>query len=1461
MAVSSEIQTLWDESGAQATRVQAEMLQQAPDGPPGYRLRRVILTNFWLYDHQEFEIPHGRLFLAGDNRSGKSTVLTAAITLALDGDYRPERIDTFGKREKRIDYYILGSLESQTPFLRDNRTGYIALEFEWCDPEHPPFASELRARWERGKRAEARFLTIGLAFHGNRNSASPITALRFLITDGKRLEYDIPTLVETGKKRQACDLKTFKKLLAEHGINCATQHEYEQKVASYLFNFSNVNDFRRLIRQLLYVRQPNISNVLSLEMVRNFLDQALPALPDDLIQKAASTLEIMESLKEEIERRRNAFAAVERLHQAQQIVAMARARLKACEYLHAQFQADETGAALQRIQRAIRRAENERQNATTRIEQLEEERSQIDGQLAALKDSQGLQAVQKIGELQTKVVNLTSALQDQQEALENCIRHREQTTERIEAQKQAFEQARTLSERLLASLQTTASEQARWSLAAEQLAEQLAQIRDVSPDASSLSMTAQVSSLQEVPTQERLKWLRGLKHLHQELALVATQLQVVRQQEAAAYEALDEATRGFEQAREQLCMAQGNLAEHLDALLDLSEWQMRFRALHDQADVTWNEAGPSPEELVERLGAIQQEYARAIEQTSGALAAMLGRLQTRIEEMKGEQAVKGEALGQARAAYEQKSLESEYIPSRSEHRRRARERLAAGSILALPLYMLIDFAPAIDSQSTAAGGLEYVLEDAGLLDALVVLPSQRAAAEAILVAEGLSDCYLDYEQLPNMAGQNSLSPQESGPPSGQQVLLRIDPALSESCGVESATWEETAQNIVEALERHVYPALVQQKRWSHGLLHGIAGEGMARCIGKATRVREKQRELEILRRQCAELEGELALIDEQMASLASEREQQEKLRDQLARSLQESGCEERHVALKSALGQLARADERYQQERARAQALRQQSDALKFRLQREAAETPVFASSSESVEQAQNATNQLASEYKTVLSYLDNLRASGLARRSALAQLDQDKAAEWRAEQTRQKADRELAEASSHLEMLERLVDEKERTEIAALLARQQDLLARQGSLPADLQKARDQRTQAEATITNKQEEYAGALAADEQARFVCEDTYGNLLAQFDLYPTEMLLAIKQQLNIKPRQAIAQDVLGERMEKDTYYQVKSDLEKHLNEEQNTLFRIVSEVNSTLHAYGPQFDKLGIIRFLNAEHANALELLTRLGEELQHHEQLLEERERELFQNFLLEEMADTVGKHIAEAEQWVERMNMVLSQTAFVGEYYRLKWVPRKQEQERGQPGNRLAQYHEILRRQAQAFKQEEIDALVHAFRQEINALGSQSIGSTTFTEALTHVLDYRTWFQFELYITREDQPPQHLTNRFFKKGSGAEQFAMLYIPFFAALSALYESAGAGAPRLIALDEAFEKVSQENTRNLLKFLVSQQFQWIMSGPRVTGEGAAIPACVKYTMFCQKEKELAAGFPSFWSTVLPAEMTL
>src|SRR5262245_38679325 len=75
-----------EEATAQQADLLVDMLQAYAGGPSGYLLRRIMLTNFWLYGLQEFDIPHGRLFLAGENASGKSTVLMAALPLALDGD-------------------------------------------------------------------------------------------------------------------------------------------------------------------------------------------------------------------------------------------------------------------------------------------------------------------------------------------------------------------------------------------------------------------------------------------------------------------------------------------------------------------------------------------------------------------------------------------------------------------------------------------------------------------------------------------------------------------------------------------------------------------------------------------------------------------------------------------------------------------------------------------------------------------------------------------------------------------------------------------------------------------------------------------------------------------------------------------------------------------------------------------------------------------------------------------------------------------------------------------------------------------------------------------------------------------------------------------------------------------------------------------------------------------------------
>src|SRR5260370_37533223 len=89
-----------------------------------------------------------------------------------------------------------------------------------------------------------------------------------------------------------------------------------------------------------------------------------------------------------------------------------------------------------------------------------------------------------------------------------------------------------------------------------------------------------------------------------------------------------------------------------------------------------------------------------------------------------------------------------------------------------------------------------------------------------------------------------------------------------------------------------------------------------------------------------------------------------------------SEVEGRYTQFKTTFGMLRQADERYQERRNESQALRLHITTLRIELQKAAAGVPIFASSSEMVDQAHDATSRLASEQRTLLTYLARLRGA-----------------------------------------------------------------------------------------------------------------------------------------------------------------------------------------------------------------------------------------------------------------------------------------------------------------------------------------------------------------------------------------------------------------------------------------------------------------------------------------------------
>lgn len=541
-----------------------------------------------------------------------------------------------------------------------------------------------------------------------------------------------------------------------------------------------------------------------------------------------------------------------------------------------------------------------------------------------------------------------------------------------------------------------------------------------------------------------------------------------------------------------------------------------------------------PQETVGQLGLLLQEYTSAIKETLDALGMALSRSRQRLGEARQRQGARAQEAAQARTDYEHKLQEPEFVPTRSAHRARAREWLEASGIMALPLYMLIDFAPEVDNQTPLAGSIEHLLEDAGLLDALVVLPTQAAATDTLLAVEGLSDCRLDIASLVDdntPEHQNGASAALA--PAGR--WLRIDPAISERLQPDESAWEETVEAILATVERTVYPsardgaAANHSRAWTHGLLAGTAGEGTARCIGKETRVREQQRQQVLLFQRWQALEEAYQEITRQIEQLEQEQQQEEMLRERLGKVLEESRAAGRQTVLLAALDALQKAEERYQKARGEAQAIRQQMGALKIRLQREAGDTPIFAVDGGKVERALEATNKLASVHTTLVSYIEHLLADWQKYKQAYKQLEQDKGAEMRADLAKRKAEQAVVQARAELEMLRQLVQEVDQMGIEALLGQLQTLQARQNSLPEDLQKAREQRAKAEQTRDINREEYAKALDSLKITQQQCNDANSYFLMLLNAYPVAMV-ADGKPIGMKTSQEIAQSLLAEPLE-------------------------------------------------------------------------------------------------------------------------------------------------------------------------------------------------------------------------------------------------------------------------------------------------------------------------------------------
>ena len=245
-----------------------------------WQINRAGLFNYWYYEDETFDFSGGKLLLRGNNGSGKSVTMQSFLPVLLDGSTRPERLDPFNSRARRMEDYLLGEKEVSGI---DERTGYLYMEFK--------------------KQETDQYITIGIGLHARRGK--PLKFWGFLITDNRRIGHDFSLYtddIHDGTRVKIPLSKIQLRNRVENGGHVVdTRQEYANLVNQSIFGYETMGEYDDLIKLLIQLRSPKLSKDFKPTVIYEILEDALPPLTDEDLRHLSDTIEQMDQTKQQLE--------------------------------------------------------------------------------------------------------------------------------------------------------------------------------------------------------------------------------------------------------------------------------------------------------------------------------------------------------------------------------------------------------------------------------------------------------------------------------------------------------------------------------------------------------------------------------------------------------------------------------------------------------------------------------------------------------------------------------------------------------------------------------------------------------------------------------------------------------------------------------------------------------------------------------------------------------------------------------------------------------------------------------------------------------------------------------------------------------------------------------------------------------------------------------------------------------
>ncbi|WP_202813849.1 TIGR02680 family protein [Paenibacillus sp. A3] len=1347
-----------------------------------WQMSRAGIINFWYYDDEEFQLEDGRIILRGTNGSGKSVTMQSFIPLVLDGDKRPERLDPFGSRDRRLEYYLLGEADQG----HTDRTGYLWLEF---------FHTQKHL-----------YKTIGIGIRARRNVAQ-LGFWGFLLEDGRRINhdfwlYDRNLWVEQGQK-VPLNRKVLEERISSGGQVVQEQSAYREMVNKTLFGFHEQDSYKDLLKLLLELRSPKLSKDFKPSSMYEILTNALPPLMEDELSPLSDVMEDLDQITErldELQKQRTELAKINEKYDNYN-----RFLLKQLsENISQQFQTFD-----------------EILNEVNDYEEKEvlSETEYIDTLKAINKHKERFGTV----EAELEVLNRTEAMEKQREL------------EILE------EQLKDLDKHLLATSERLSMNTTRSNKLYEEIVLLTNKINVLSGEQNQiLEEMEDMSRITEFREHDIYHgiWLRGVpqdKHwsdnwkqdLESHKKNLASALEIARaEREAfrAAAEAevkLGDIHRERNLVEEEQALQEGELEDIREEVKEklvlwhqsLSELSMGGEQLRDSLRslslLTEKERQYEP---------VRRPVQQAFEQQNQKLIQRIFQLQQQKENLQ----IEYNRIEQELVHW---NLTKEPEPLRTDGKRASRQQRDKGK--GAPLYAVCEFDASLTANEQAQ--LEETLAQAGLLDAWISPGGKVEWLDQVNDEE----IWIEPDPLQGDTLLNVLYPT----PSQESGLSVHDIQMA----LRSFGWVKDKDE-----KKNKGITFRQNGSFQFGPLAGTnRSKPRPEYIGKETRLRTKQLEI-------ARLEADMKLIMDQILFIDEGLVEQHKRQLVLKHEL-ESFPDDKDLQVQfDVLIQLSyRLTEVMNQEQ-KIEIWYKEKMSIWRELQLKLVEQTANWSRVK-----QEKTIQEAIELSTTyLGLITELYSSWI------------RYCETKQHQMIQKEQHEellILLEDDHAQQHE-LDDKKRRSTAQAVQLRKLILEMGIEEIHLKIKHLKEEKTSLNQQINDlfEKRDQVGQQLAGIKAKL---DLYKEQLTQnqsklneiLERWKTEVKLSLvpgwnehlmNQEIDEKAIRKLCKQIIKEygsvfvNMTKD---RIANELQQEYNSARSNLQEYVLELE--YHESGR------IIITSKRDRINPLTPSLLLEEliELENEQRILmTDKDRELYEEIILQSVGKAIRNRIHRAKDWVRKMNELMEQRdTSSGLRLSLQWVAKARKTESELDTEALV---ELLMRDAHRMDDEEIERVISHFRVRVQqAQQSAQEEQGSLRRYIYDLLDYRSWFSFKLFHRKGGQTGYtELTDSKFNVLSGGEKAMSMYIPLFAATYSRYSDASIDAPKIISLDEAFAGVDDANMRDMFHLLTDMGFDYMMTSQVLWGCYDTVPRLAIYEIHRPRDMNVITLFHYRWN---------